>query len=80
MRDLSELRAEVKFDTKEIQEALKIIDDVISNKDYTEKEKYKILYYISVISKQLIKDKVEWIWVQERKRFVYWSLVLFLQD
>lgn len=59
MRDLSELRAEVKFDTKEIQEALKIIDDVISNKDYTEKEKYKILYYISVISKQLIKDKVE---------------------
>jgi len=79
MRDLSELRAEVKFDTKEIQEALKIIDDVISNKDYTEKEKYKILYYISIISKQLIKDKVEWIWVQERKRFVYWSLVLFLQ-
>jgi len=59
MRDLSELRAEVKFDTKEIQEALKIIDDVISNKDYTEKEKYKILYYISIISKQLIKDKVE---------------------
>ncbi|BCG66297.1 hypothetical protein [Staphylococcus phage vB_SsapH-Golestan101-M] len=59
MRDLSELRAEVKFDTKEIQKALKIIDDVISNKEYTEKEKYKILYYISIISKQLIKDKVE---------------------
>lgn len=59
MRDLSELRAEVKFDTKEIQEALKIIDDVISNKEYTEKEKYKILYYTSIISKQLIKDKVE---------------------
>lgn len=59
MRDLSELRVEVKFDTEEIQEALKIIEGVISNKEYTEKEKYKILYYISIISKQLIKDKVE---------------------
>lgn len=59
MRDLSELRVDVKFDTEEIQEALKIIESVISNKEYTEKEKYKILYYISIISKQLIKDKAE---------------------
>lgn len=59
MKDLSELRIEVKFNTKEIQESLKIIDEVINNKEYTDKEKCKILYYISAISEQLVKDKVE---------------------